>query len=51
MKKTQTLKDLAEWALKRARGYKGPKEKTDHDLIAHGISRDGKKRKGKKSKK
>jgi hypothetical protein len=50
MEKTQGLKDLIAWAKKRARNYKGPKEKTDHDLIAHGISKDTKRKTGKSRK-
>lgn len=38
--KTESLKELIAWAEERARKYKGPKEKTDHDLVAHGVSRD-----------
>ncbi|MCX6772645.1 MAG: hypothetical protein NTV88_02650 [Candidatus Micrarchaeota archaeon] len=38
--KTESLKELIAWAEEKARRYRGPKEKTDHDLIAHGVSRD-----------
>jgi len=40
-KKTQTLKELVAWAEERAHKYKGPKEETDHDLIADDVSRNG----------
>ena len=39
-KRNETLQDLIEWAEDRACKYKGPKEKTDHDLVAYGVSRD-----------
>jgi|GEM_PF-807207 len=39
--KTQTMSDLIAWAKERNRNFKGKREKIDHDLIAHGVSRDG----------
>jgi hypothetical protein len=40
-KKSHNLKEMIAWAEERARGYAGKKEKTDHDLILYGVSRDG----------
>ena len=39
-KKTHDWSDVVKWAKERAKRYKGAKEKTDHDLIAYGVSRD-----------
>ena len=39
-KRNETLQDLIDWADDRAHKYRGPKEKTDHDLAAYGVSRD-----------
>ncbi len=38
--KTEDLKDLLAWAKKRAKNFKGKREKTDIDLIVYGVSRD-----------
>ncbi len=38
--KTMTWAELAMKMKERAAKYKGKKEKTDHDLIAYGVSRD-----------
>lgn len=38
--KTHGWKEMNEWARQRADAYKGKKEKTDHDLVAYGVSRD-----------
>ncbi len=38
--KTHGWKEMNEWARQRADAYNGKKEKTDHDLIAYGVSRD-----------
>jgi hypothetical protein len=35
-----SLKELGEWALARSRSHKGKREKTDHDLVAYGVSHD-----------
>jgi len=40
-RKSRSLKEMIAWAEERAKGYKGKKEKTDHDLILYGVSRDG----------
>ena len=40
-KKSHGWKEMIAWAEERAAKYKGKKEKTDHDLIAYGVSRDG----------
>ncbi len=38
--KTGSLKELGEWALERSKSYKGKREKTDHNLVAYGVSYD-----------
>jgi len=39
-KKTHTWKEMVDWMKKRDAKFKGKTEKTDIDLIAHGVSRD-----------
>jgi len=40
-KKTTTWREMVDWMKKRDVKFKGKTEKIDHDLIAHGVSRDG----------
>ena len=40
-KKTTTWKEILEKQKARDQKFKGKTEKIDHDLIAHGVSRDG----------
>ena len=39
-KKTHTWREMVDWMKKRDAKFKGKTEKTDIDLIAHGVSRD-----------
>ncbi len=39
--KTLDWDDILPRLQKRASSYKGKREKTDHDLVAYGVSRDG----------
>ena len=39
-KKTHEWSDVIAWVKERDRHFRGKKEKIDHDLIAHGVSRD-----------
>jgi predicted CopG family antitoxin len=38
--KSHSWKEMIAWAREKATKYKGKKEKTDHDLVAYGVSRD-----------
>jgi predicted CopG family antitoxin len=40
LKKRHTWREMVDWMKKRDATFKGKKEKTDIDLIAHGVSRD-----------
>ena len=40
VKKTHTWTEMVDWMKKRDAKFKGKTEKTDIDLIAHGVSRD-----------
>ena len=39
-KKTHDWKDVIVWVKERDKHFKGKTRKIDHDLIAHGVSRD-----------
>ncbi|MCX6769830.1 MAG: hypothetical protein NT051_04090 [Candidatus Micrarchaeota archaeon] len=39
-KKIHTWKEMVDWMKKKDAKFHGKLEKTDHDLIAHGVSRD-----------
>ena len=39
--KSRDMHEMVAWAKERAAKYRGKLEKTDHDLIVYGVSRDG----------
>lgn len=40
-KKIHTFREMVEWMKEKDKHFKGKLEKTDHDLIAHGVNRNG----------
>lgn len=40
-KKTKSLAGMAAWMKEKDKNFKGKLEHTDHDLIAHGVNRNG----------